>query len=214
MNSSSSDIETQTLQGASKSAKEKASDINGTSEEEEEISLGALYYGLFDNIKREGALSAINRNTSYLSELFNSTVIQDLGAQRVVITGWNMPEGSTFELPVMLGKQGKKQASDNIISATNLLKGADSATIYSILTILMNALSDDDAFNINLLTADLDFAKWAKGEAGQGTAEIMIPGEERPENERRITKLPPGNGATRPGGYVTRTASTVTAEIM
>lgn len=186
-NASSSDIEYQTLSTASKDAKSKSKTINGQEETEEEITLDVLYYGLFDNTNKEGAVSAINRNILNISNLVTSSYSAETQAQRVVIAGWNMGNDSAgFELPVKFGPIGAEQMRGNMSNVVSAIAGADGATLAALLMLIAGAINEESgSLNVNLASSTLPLKDFA---AGTGT----------PENTKQ---LPPGNGATRPTYY-------------
>ena len=155
MTGSGSDIETQSLQSGAEKTKDVTKTIKGNEEEEEEISISTLYYGLLDNTNKEGAVSAISRNTASISNLMSSSYSTDFQAQRVVISGWNMGDGEgTFELPIKFGATGKQQMKGNMESVASLIKGADEATLYLLLSAIYSVLGEN-SINVNLASSDV-----------------------------------------------------------
>ena len=189
MSGSGSDIETQSLQSGAEKTKETTKTIKGGEEEEEEVSIYDLYYGLFDNTNKEGAVSVMNRNVSSISNLLSSSYSNDAQAQRVVIAGWNMgdSEGS-FELPVKFGSTGKQQMKSNMADVAFSLKGSDDATLLTILTLIVNTLAENNAINVNLASSSLPITDFV---TGNGTPE-------------KTAELPKGGGFVTPastGGF-------------
>lgn len=183
-NASSADMEYQTLDAASKDAKSKAKTINGQEESESEITLDVLYYGLFDNTNKEGAVSAMNRNISTVNTLLNSSYSADFQAQRVVISGINFGTGE-LEIPVKFSSNGEKQVASQLTSLVNAIAGADGVTLSMLLMLIASALNEENgAVNVNLQSSSMPLPKF-------------ITGESSPDSTGTRT-LPSGNGATSP----------------
>lgn len=183
-NASSTDMEYQTLDAASKDAKSKAKTINGQEESESEITLDVLYYGLFDNTNKEGAVSAINRNISTVNTLLSSSYSADFQAQRVVISGINFGTGE-LEIPVKFSSNGEKQVASQLTSLVDAISGADGVTLSMLLMLIASALNEENgAVNVNLQSSSMPLPKF-------------ITGESSPDSTGTRT-LPSGNGATSP----------------
>lgn len=196
-NASSEDAETKSLKEGAASAKKKQKTVQGKEEDEEELDTDALFYGLFAQNNKEGALSAVNVSNAAILQLLNDQATEDKKAHRVTIVGFDMGD-TDMEIPVKLGSVGTTQADERMISFLQYLKGSDSATIQYIIDILEATLAENDSFNVNVLSADMEVVDWLKGKGGsQFTATA-----ERPEfgtGGTTARTMPQNNGLTSPG---------------
>ena len=148
---SSSDISSQSLKNAAdQQAAVKQGIQNDTNET---IAIDDIFYALVSEKGSKGNLSSLSASNSQLLDMLSKSFVTELGAQRVVITGFNL-DGSN-EMPIKFGQTGELQVinAGNLVS--NSVKGVSGATLAYLITLLENILAGDDAINVNLKYSDV-----------------------------------------------------------
>ena len=172
-NASAADLENQTLSKAGIDAKNKNKTISNKQEEEQDITIEDIFYGLFADRNKEGALSAIKTSTESINTMLSSSFVSDINAQRVVITGFNLDSNSAaLEFPVKLGALGTEQFRAFTNNLSTSLKGADEATLYMLISLLAQTLAENGALNVNLASSSLPLTDLV---TGNGTPEVTKP---------------------------------------
>lgn len=182
---STNDIQNQNLSAATKKQDEiknaVGEDLGG------EITVEDIFNGLFFDKSNQGQLTTLSESNAELLRIISSSYSEESKAQRVIISGFNFDTNGAFEMPVKLGPVGSEQIKGGFNSATDSIKGGEEGTLYALLSIILEALAENGALNVNLASSSLPLTD-------------LVTGRGTPESTGSTRTLPPGNGATSPIG--------------